>query len=128
MSKTKITETGGATEKSLKLLVLPKGEGIGAFQIVDNNGNYYCSVDAVAKGLPLPENGNRAALIVQAVNQFDALNVCVEALKDIMSRERWSCDVTTGLLEKEKDGPWVMVNHVQIEKALASVSALKEGK
>jgi len=41
-------------------------------------------------------------------------------LGKLMLAERWSCDVFTGLLGPENDGPWVMVDHEEIESALAA--------
>lgn len=54
--------------------------------------------------------------------QIAGLNARVEAmrgaLEKIISAQRWSCDVTTGLLEQEQDGPWVMVDHKKIKAIL----------
>ncbi len=41
------------------------------------------------------------------------------AIQDVLNRERWSATIGTGHIMPERDGPWVLVNHGLLEKALS---------
>ena len=42
-----------------------------------------------------------------------------QILRDINMQPRWSCDITTGLLGQERDGPWVMIDHKKLKAILS---------